>query len=91
MGFIIPLVLSIMAFMSATYNNHDAFVLLIISHIMLLLNCSLVMLQVPKSSALGFFYFHPSFFRIRHLPVFYRNLPKAVPSFYYFCSIIFAS
>ncbi len=62
MGFIIPLVLSIMAFMSATYNNHDAFVLLIISHIMLLLNCSLVMLQVPKSSALGFFYFSPFLF-----------------------------
>lgn len=59
MAFIIPLVLTIMAFIKATHNDNDASFLLIISHILLLINCSLIILQKPDSHTLGFFYISP--------------------------------
>lgn len=62
MTFIIPLVITIMAFITATYNNQDSFILLIISHVMLLINCSLVMLQKLEASSLGLFYVSPFLF-----------------------------
>jgi diguanylate cyclase (GGDEF)-like protein len=55
LAFVIPLFLAVTAFLTATYNISGATSLLILSHILLIVDCSFVLLIPPGADALKLF------------------------------------
>lgn len=62
LAFIIPFFLTVTAFLTATYNKSDASSLLILSHILLIMDCSIILFFRKDSDALKIMTIIPFFF-----------------------------
>ncbi len=86
LAFIIPLLLTITAFLTATYNKSDATSLLILSHILLIVDCSFVLFIKDDTNALKVFSIVP--FAFAGLGFYLSSSPVYVHLFSAMCFVV---
>lgn len=64
LNFLLPLILTLAAFLTATYHMVNASAFLVLGHLFLILSCTLVLLFPEDSKMMGFFFVLPFMFLI---------------------------